>query len=229
MVLVGLAVDLAPVFAVLAWGWGAAPLVLLYWTENVIAGLMTIPRIVTAGARFGGYGVLAGVGMSAFFVFHYGLFCAVHGTFLMVFLAMSTDPSTINTAPMMDIPGMIQASFLSGLHFAWLVGLVFTWQVAVFVWEFILKGGWKTTNPMSEMFAPYARIVVLHFAIFAGAGALILLGEPMIGVLGLIVLRAVFGIVNNAKGDFRDQMTRFREQTPEQLERILQGRVEDRR
>ena len=44
---------------------------------------------------------------------------------------------------------------------------------------------------MAEMFAPYGRIVVLHFGIFAGAGALFLLGQPMVGVLALILFRAV--------------------------------------
>ena len=55
---------------------------------------------------------------------------------------------------------------------------------------------------MAEMFAPYGRIILLHFAIFAGAGALFLLGEPMIGVRGLIALRALFGVVTNSKGVF---------------------------
>ena len=40
IVLTGLAVDLAPIYGVLAWGWGAAPLVLIYWSENVITGVM---------------------------------------------------------------------------------------------------------------------------------------------------------------------------------------------
>jgi hypothetical protein len=72
-------------------------------------------------------------------------------------------------------------------------------QAIVFFNEFVLKGEWKTSNPMAEMFAPYSRIVVLHFAIFGGAAGLFLLGEPMVGVLGLIVFRAVYGVLTNAR------------------------------
>ncbi len=208
VVLAGLVIDLAPIAGVLLWGWGAAALVLLYWTENIIAGIMTLPRLIMSSAPFGGMGILLGLAMSAFFVFHYGLFCAVHGSFLMLFASFSTGLENLNMSVMMDIPAMIRVSLASGLHMTWMVGLIFAWQVVLFFWEFVIKGTWKTTTPMAEMFAPYQRIVILHFAIFAGAGALILLGEPMIGVLALIVLRALFGVATNAsmgqKSPFND-------------------------
>lgn len=202
IVLLGLAVDLLPVYGVIAWGWGAAPLVLLYWMENIVIGAMTIPRIVISGASYGGLGLLAGVGLSAFFVFHYGLFCMVHGTFLIAFASIAMSPEAMSSMPMMDLLGMFQFSFASGLHVAWILYVIAGFQVVVFFWEFVIKGEWKNTNPMAEMFAPYGRIILLHFAIFAGAGALFLLGEPMIGVLGLIALRALFGVVTNSKGVF---------------------------
>lgn len=198
LVLVGLLVDLLPIYGVLAWGWTAVPLVLLYWMENIVAGVMTIPRLIVSGASYGAMGLFAGFVLSAFFVFHYGLFCMVHGTFLMGFAAFSLGPEAMSTAPMMDIVGMFEFSLNSGLHVAWMLYAIVAFQVVVFFWEFVIKGEWKTTNPMAEMFAPYGRIIVLHFALFVGAGALFLLGEPMIGVLGLILLRAIWGVVTNA-------------------------------
>jgi len=200
VVLTGLAVDLAPVYAVIMWGWGAAPLVMLYWIENVIAGVMTLPRLLISGANFGVGGVFAGLFMSAFFVFHYGLFCAVHGTFLMVFVAMSEDGGqSLQAAPMMDMLGMIGASLRLGRNMDLMIGLIVGWQVFVLFYQFIFKGDWRRTNPMAEMFAPYGRIVILHFGIFAGAGALFLLGDPMLGVLLLIVFRAIWGVHINSK------------------------------
>ncbi len=198
LVLVGLVVDLAPVAGVLLWGWGALPLVMIYWMENVIAGATTIPRIVISGASYGGLGLLAGLGLSLFFVFHYGLFCAVHGTFLIAFASFS-NPEQVDTLPFMDIPGMFQLGFNSGLHVDWMVYLITAFQVLVLLWEFVIKGEWKTTNPMAEMFAPYSRIIILHFGIFAGAAALFLLGQPMVGVLALILFRALWGIVTNSR------------------------------
>jgi hypothetical protein len=100
---------------------------------------------------------------------------------------------------MMDMFAMFRFGLNSGLHVDWFVYAIIAFQVIVFVNEFIIKGEWKTTNPMAEMFAPYGRIIVLHVGIFAGAGALFLFGQPMVGVLALIVFRAIFGVVTNSK------------------------------
>ncbi len=202
LVLIGLAVDLFPILGVVMWGWSAVPLVLLYWMENIIAGVMTLPRLVMSGASYGAVGLFAGLVMSVFFVFHYGLFCAVHGTFLMVFVAMGNGTLADQSMIMMDIPAMFTFAMGSGLHLEYFIYAIIAFQVLVFFWEFVIKGEWKDTNPMAEMFAPYSRIVVLHFAIFAGAGALFLLGQPMIGVLGLILFRALYGVVMNSSDVF---------------------------
>ena len=97
--------------------------------------------------------------------------------------------STVAVADLHDHD--VIARVLAGDHAAF--------QVLVFLQEFIIKGAWKTTNPMAEMFAPYARIIVLHIGIFVGAATLFLLGQPMLGVLGLILFRALYGIVTNSK------------------------------
>lgn len=197
IVLVGLIIDLLPIYGVIAWGWNAVPLVMLYWMENVVAGVMTIPRLVISGASYGGFGLLAGAGLSVFFVFHYGLFCMVHGTFLVV-LASFGEPDALLDAPLGDIFGIFRFGLASGLHVDWMIYAVAVFQFLVFLWEFIIKGEWKNTNPMVEMFAPYSRIIVLHFGIFAGAAALFAFGQPMIGILALIIFRAVYGIVTNS-------------------------------
>lgn len=230
VVLLGLAVDLLPILGVIIWGWGAVPLVMLYWMENLVTGAMTLPRIFIAGASFGGIGFLAGLGLCVFFVFHYGLFCMVHGSFLAGFASFSGGPEIIADAAMMDPVGMVDFSLRSGLHVDWILYAIIAFQVVVFVWEFVIKREWQNTNPMAEMFAPYGRIIVLHFAIFAGAGALFLLGEPMIGVLALILLRAVWGIVTNAgrsgvklgiESEFNSTVEKLGGR--EQFERVLRG------
>jgi hypothetical protein len=103
------------------------------------------------------------------------------------------------TAPFADMFGLFQFGLNSGLHVDWMIGIIAAFQLAIFLWEFIIKGEWKNTNPMAEMFAPYSRIIVLHFGIFAGAAALFALGQPLVGVLALILFRALWGIVTNSK------------------------------
>ena len=203
LVLLGLAVDLFPLVGVLMFGWNAVPLVMLYWMENVIAGVLTLPRIVISGASYGGVGLLVGLFMSVFFVFHYGLFCFVHGTFLVAFTGFAADGLTEQSTFALDFPGMFRFGMSSGLHVEYFVYAIIAFQGLVLFWEFLIKGEWRNTNPMAEMFAPYRRVIMLHIAIFGGAFALFLLGQPMVGVLALILFRAIYGVVTNAKEAFQ--------------------------
>jgi hypothetical protein len=227
LVLVGLVVDLFPIVGVLLWGWNAVPLVMLYWMENIIAGILTIPRIVIAGATYGGLGFVAGVAMSVFFLFHYGLFCAVHGTFLMAFIGIGDGTIAEQPPIMMDVPAMFMFGLNSAQHVNYFVYAIIAFQVLVFVWEFLIKGEWKESNPMAEMFAPYGRIIVLHLAIFGGAFALFMLGQPMIGVLALILFRALYGVVTNShdvfafESDFSKSMDKM--QGREAFQKALRG------
>jgi hypothetical protein len=226
LVVIGLIVDLLPIYAVLAWGWNAVPLVMLYWMENVIIGVMTVPRLLVSGARFGIGGVIGGAFMSAFFAFHYGMFCFVHGVFLVAFASFSGSEG-MASAPFMDIAGIFQFGLASGLHIDWIIYALVAFQILVFAVEFIWKGEWKRANPGEEMAAPYGRIVILHFGIFLGAGALFFLGQPMAGVLALIVFRAVWGVRSNSKRFGREAAIGKPEpgSSPrEELSRLLHGK-----
>jgi len=74
------------------------------------------------------------------------------------------------------------------------VGAIIVVHVFLYVRDFIMRGQYKETDVGEEMAAPYGRVVVLHFGIFAGAGGLALLGNPLWGILALIGLRAVWGV-----------------------------------
>lgn len=232
LVLAGLAIDLIPIYAVLVWGWTAAPLVMLYWLENVVAGVMTLPRILLAGAAFGWRGVIMALFFCAFFTFHYGLFCFVHGIFLQVFMMMSPgwqERQTAGPAFMDDPVGLIGGALTAGPNMIWIVGAGAALQVVLLIWQFGVRGEWKTTNPMAEMFAPYPRIIVLHIGIFAGAGALFLLGEPMIGVLGLIIFRALWGVLSRGGDDpfMKSADLQITDEQRKSLESLLGGKLAD--
>lgn len=57
---------------------------------------------------------------------------------------------------------------------------------------YIFQGGRFRTNPMSEMKAPYPRIVILHIAILFGAVLIQAIGSPLpfliLLILGKIIL-----------------------------------------
>ncbi|WP_290482847.1 DUF6498-containing protein, partial [Hyphomonas sp. UBA3601] len=91
-----LLVDLLPILAVLVFGWGATPLVALYWLENLVIGMFTVLRMVAtlAGNIVNLFTVLFIV---PFFTLHYGMFCFGHGVFIQ---ALATSGSTTGSSGM---------------------------------------------------------------------------------------------------------------------------------
>ncbi len=183
-----LLVDLFPIFAIWKFGWGAAPLVFLYWLENLVVGGFALARMVATSVKESvvGIGVMAFIG--PFFFFHYGMFCFVHGQFLRGF-ALSDSNDFVGPL------GLVNDALSSGENLQWFFLAIIALQGLIFVKDFLLDGQYKYTSVNAEMAAPYGRVVVLHVALFAGAFALAALGEPLWGVLSLIVLRAIWGAV----------------------------------
>ena len=183
-----LAVDLLPVAAVVLCGWKAVPLVALYWLENLVIGVFTILRLIGTIANNVVYiGVV--LFMVPFFTVHYGMFCYGHGLFLRSF----SQGAGGSESPL----GLVEWALGTGPYMMWFVAAIVAVNAVFYVSDFILGGGYREAEPQKEMFAPYGRIVTLHVAIILGAGIMMAFGQPMLGVLLLIVLRVVFGMILN--------------------------------
>lgn len=186
-----LAVDLFPIIAVLTLGWGAVPLVFLYWLENLIVGAVALARMIGASVSNGIAGLFGIAFIGPFFIVHYGMFCFVHGVFVSVFASMGSAADMGFPSPM----GLIEQALASGANMPTFVLAIVAVQIVLFIQDFILRGEYRKTTIQAEMTAPYARIVVLHIGIFAGAFAMAAMGEPMLGILALILLRALWGVL----------------------------------
>ena len=91
-----IAANLVPLAGVLFAGWKVGDIVLLYWIENVIIGVMNVLRIAFAEPDAlvrnpvpgkqpkPGELMLAKLFLIGFFIMHFGAFCAGHATFLAV-------------------------------------------------------------------------------------------------------------------------------------------------
>lgn len=194
-----LAVDLFPVVAVLTMGWGAAALVFLYWLENLIIGAGALARMIATSMKEHPIGLLGMLFVGPFFVFHYGMFCFVHGVFVSTFANMNTGTDAGFPSPL----GLINEALGSGANMPAFIWAIIVLQIFLFFRDFILRGEFRKTSVEKEMTAPYGRVIVLHIAIFAGAFAMIALGEPLWGVLGLIGLRVLWGIFLTAQRRLR--------------------------
>lgn len=182
------ALNLIPIIGVLFWGWSAFALIFLYWLENVVIGVRTLTSMAANAVLAGGVNALGALFFGAFFTFHYGLFCFVHGSFVVgLFGGRFAGDS------MFDLVKTAQQLFASEPNLLIGFASIVLWQIVQLV-LFLARGEAKTTNPMALMAAPYPRIVVLHIAIIFGAFLLMLLNQPVAGILVLALVKMGFDV-----------------------------------
>lgn len=170
--------NLIPVFGVLFLGWDAAQILILYWVENVILGVLTLPRLIAAAKGKGEGWFLAG-----FFIVHYGLFCFGHLTFALLIVSDFTDEAG-------GLYGWLFA-MLRQPSFLWAVAAIAVLNLATQIREWWGPGLWRTADPKLEMFKPYGRIFVLHLTVLFGSAVAMMLGAPVAAILILCVLKAL--------------------------------------
>lgn len=205
--LVLVAANLLPLYGVVAGGWSTFEVVALYWFENVVIGAFNVLKMVCCApdvaalqqqmlARMrkvgrepaplptapalGAVMHVAKLFFVPFFVVHYGLFTFVHGAFVVVLLGgAQLDGFAL---PWSQAREGANGSALLGAALA-MVGS----HGVSFVGNYLIGGEYRRVTLPQLMFAPYARVVVLHVAILGGGIAIGVLGNP-IALLVLLVV-----------------------------------------
>jgi hypothetical protein len=177
--------NLVPVVGVLLWHWDVSAIVMLYWSENLIIGAVTVVKMIA-------HAPIGGVFRSAFFVLHYGGFCAVHGMLLLSLLLHVQDPFGKVEWPffLMFVELLVHVTH-KAFEVApreWIyafLSLCLSHGVSL-VYNFFIGGERERISGQQLMSAPYSRIVVLHLAVLFGAWGVMLLNSPMPLLLLLI-------------------------------------------
>ncbi len=206
------AVNLIPLAGVLLLGWRLSDLMLLYWLENGIIGGFTVLKIVTSrvpveapGPARGAMLVplvhrLGAVGTAMFFTVHYGLFWTVHGVFVRLFFV--PVPGTLGGGwsgpgflgerfggvPMSAEPFGPAVGAVSGGFALALVSLVISHGTS-YVVNFLGRGEDRSLSPLALMQQPYGRVVVLHVTVLGGGVFALFLGQPLLSLVVLVVLK----------------------------------------
>ena len=170
--------NLVALLGVLLLGWPAGNVLLLFWVENAVLGVVTLVKVVTAQGTSGARITVNGrprasspALLGLFFTFHYGLFCVVHLVFTgFVAFAVGYQP----TFALLGLPVVL---------------LVVRYAVETATTWFGTDGQRRTLSPSTAMGQPYPRIVVLHLAVL-GAFALVLSGAGGTGTGWLATLTA---------------------------------------
>lgn len=181
------AVNLIPVIGVLLWGWSAGLLMLAYWLENVVIGVFNGARIVASAAANGAAGVATLIFLLPFYTVHYGMFCAVHGVFVWVMFGQGLENVSGVPDPF-NVPAFVGSLFAAEPTLWASVATMVGWQIVLFV-IYLYRREYRDTDPMSQMMAPYGRIVVLHLTIIFGGFVVLSLGQPVFAVALLALLK----------------------------------------
>lgn len=207
--------NLVPAFGVLQLGWTVFELIFLYWIENLVIGVFMILRIIVRRYDHPITFLLPAF-MVPFFSFHYGMFCYIHGSFLVHLFG----PDTIKSESLQQaIPQVLGQSHL-------LMGVLALSAWHLFEWLTELRQDGPGTGGIKDLTTrPYRRIIVLHITILAGGFIITALGQPTIALLVLIGLKIAFDYYqwhqDSKKVDAKDKqpdeaiMTKMAEQYPE--------------
>jgi Family of unknown function (DUF6498) len=206
------AVNLIPLVGVMFWGWSLMMILVLYWVESGIVGVINIFKIARAEGsedeppvslegsriviRIGSSMDMTGKGSTiTFFIIHYGIFWVVHGVFvfLLPLFAGLASPQIDLTAPNLGIGAMDFGPLpLDGVLFA-TIGLTVSHVVSFYV-NFLGRGEYLRVTPTEQMFSVYGRVVVLHVTIIAGATVIALFGTPVAALVLLVGVKTLIDL-----------------------------------
>jgi hypothetical protein len=190
-----IAANVLPLVGVLALGWDTFAIVALYWVENVVIGAINVLKMITASASREALKEFNAAAASTdrklkdhgsklflvpFFVFHYGLFCLVHGGFILAFF----QPELFGS-PLAIASGLVAVIFERNL--GWAVAALAASHLYSFFRNYLGRGEYRRSVVVVQMFRPYVRIVVLHVAILFGAFVVVALGSN-IGILTILIV-----------------------------------------
>jgi len=178
-----------PFVGVLAWGWNLGAIMLLYWLENGVVGLLNVPKLVLAAKTgedsnpgpvlgFDAPTVLLLAFLVGFFGFHYGAFWFVHGVFVLTLFVLPETALVLEALPLV------------------LVGLVALAVQRTYESydEFYRSGAFREVTPKEQMRVPYKRVVALHVTLVLGGFVVSAGGSPVGALLILVVAKTGYDL-----------------------------------
>ena len=173
--------NMVPIFGVLFLGWDALTILVLYWLESVIMGVLNIPKILAcrSAEQSAGGAVFTNLFPAVFFTFHYGMFTSVHGVFL---------------AEMFGARPIIEGLF-SGGSFIWTATIFLISHLASMVINFFGKKEYLGRNARRQMFSVYGRVFIMHIVVLLGGFTIQKFGAPIIAVIMLITLKTAIDLI----------------------------------
>jgi hypothetical protein len=211
------AANALPLFGVLFLGWDTFSIIIIYWAENVVIGAVNVLKMITCSPdanrlvwgdvdlndklnrermeqsrgdavkmlRLANHG--SKLFLVPFFIFHYGMFCFVHGVFIFAIFGREAGgfSHVDGFGPFGGFDNFRQ--IFSQQHLWWCVAALAISHLWSFAVNYIGRGEYRRTAVPILMFQPYARIIILHVAILIGGIVAMTLGSNVFVLLLLII------------------------------------------
>ena len=179
--------NLYPVIGVIYFNWQTHPLLLFFWTENLVIGFYTVLKMLVASGGNAKPG--AKLLMVPFFCFHYGIFTLVHGIFVVALFGGILIDDTVTASTLMQQ--------ILDYQLFWGVLILLVSHGISFFKNYIRNNEYQQAELTKLMFQPYGRVVILHITIIIGAFLSAFLGSPVIALLVLIILKVSIDIITH--------------------------------
>ena len=202
--------NVIPLIGALFFNWDAVFILALFWIENLIIGGFNVLKMLSASAY---HRELKGIVITAFFIFHYGAFCSIHGSILWSILGLERIDTAIYFAS--ESMGVLELftegaavllAFIDKFQpqiYLGIAALVLSHLVS-FIEHFILRGKIFETKAKDLMAKPYTQIIILHAGLIFGAAAVEKFGSTFWLLLVIIAFKIVVDVTlyrrrNNTK------------------------------
>ncbi len=187
--------NMIPLAGVLFAGWSVGEIVLLYWLENIVIGVMNVarmafaePEAVTNNPELGkrprpGELALAKTFLILFFIAHFGAFCAGHGTFLAIlFPVKGLDGRE------MEIGALVLHMLGNAGVLVAVLGLLVSHLISFFR-NYLGREEYRHADFGKLMMRPYGRIIVVHIFIVAGGFIVMGMNSPLFAMVLFVVIK----------------------------------------
>jgi hypothetical protein len=178
------AANLVPLVGVLFFGWELMTILVAYWLENGIVGLLNVLRLAlaagdeTSSARGGGAMSSGKLAVIPFFAVHYGIFWVVHGVFVFALPRLTGAADAGPTAGYVAVAALALALSHAGSFLA----------------NYLGRGEYRRARVGELFLAPYGRVVVLHLTVLLGGFLIIDAGGPALVMALLVALKTVLDL-----------------------------------
>jgi hypothetical protein len=210
--------NLVPLAGVLLWQWSVSSVVILYWFENVIIGIVNVLRMLLVSPesldlramtptkidltstqaaqvnealqRFNTPALRTGFKLFIvpFFIVHYFAFCSGHGIFVFSMFG-DQDGYFSQLSGLNPLGALVRAFEIFSTPLALAAAALALSHAFSFVQNYLIGGEYRRLDLRRLMIMPYGRIVALHITIIFGGIATMMLGEPIWVLVILVVAK----------------------------------------